>query len=221
MNRSKKMNDLIVENVSKIIHNNIILNKINLSLDEGKIYGLYGPNGSGKTMLIRTMSGLMKPTSGFVRYKNHVLYDEFDFMPNIGLIIENISLYDEFSGYKNLVLLAKIRKRCTNETIEKYMKEFGLSPDDKKIVKKYSLGMKQKLSIIQAFMEKPSVLLLDEPTNALDTSSVNRFVGLCKSAAEENAIVIIASHDKELIQNLCDVTYYMNAGEITEMVVKL
>jgi len=215
------MNDLIVENVSKIIHNNIILNKINLSLDEGKIYGLYGPNGSGKTMLIRTMSGLMKPTSGFVRYKNHVLYDEFDFMPNIGLIIENISLYDEFSGYKNLVLLAKIRKRCTNETIEKYMKEFGLSPDDKKIVKKYSLGMKQKLSIIQAFMEKPSVLLLDEPTNALDTSSVNRFVGLCKSAAEENAIVIIASHDKELIQNLCDVTYYMNAGEITEKVVKL
>ncbi len=215
------MNDLIVENVSKKIHNNIILNKINLSLDEGKIYGLYGPNGSGKTMLIRTMSGLMKPTSGFVRYKNHVLYDEFDFMPNIGLIIENISLYDEFSGFKNLVLLAKIRKRCTNETIEKYMKEFGLSPDDKKIVKKYSLGMKQKLSIIQAFMEKPSVLLLDEPTNALDTSSVNRFVGLCKSAAEENAIVIIASHDKELIQNLCDVTYYMNAGEITEKVVKL
>lgn len=214
------MNEIIIKNLSKTINKNIILNNINIELHGGKIYGLSGQNGSGKTMLIRTIAGLMKPTSGTIKYNGKLIYKEMDFIPELGMIIENIEMYPEFTGYKNLELLAKIRGKCNKTNIENMMNIMGLSADDKRKVKKYSLGMKQKLAIIQAFMENPNVILLDEPTNALDELSIKKFQKMCLDFAKQNAIIVIASHDKELISELCDITFKIRNGEIIDKVVK-
>lgn len=207
---------LIVENLGKKINNKIILEGINLTLEGGKVYGFVGRNGSGKTMLFRAVSGLIKPDEGKVEYEGKVLYKDMDVLPDVGMIIENAGLYPEFTGKKNLEILAKINKKATSEDIVNSIKRVGLDPEDKRIFRKYSLGMKQRIIIAQAIMEKPNIILLDEPTNALDESGVKQVRQIIMEEKERGAIILIASHNKEDINLLADKVYYMEEGKIVK-----
>ncbi len=211
------MNTLILDQVTKTIQGHTVLDQVSLTLKSGIIYGLVGRNGSGKTMLIRSISGMVRPTSGEIRWNGKVLYREIDCIPRLGLLIENIGLYPEFTGFQNLKLLAGIQKRITDADIREAIVRVGLDPDDARPVRKYSLGMKQKITLAQAFMEKPELLMLDEPTNALDEASVERIRADIKDAAAQGAIVLLASHNKEDISCLCDAVYFMEEGKLSLM----
>ena len=199
------MSFIEISHVSKKIKDKEILRDINLSLHKGKIYGFVGRNGSGKTMLFRIIGGLATPTDG------EVIIEERD----IGLVIENCSLYPYFTGLKNLSILADIKRKIGIQEIKDSMIEVGLDPEDKRVVKKYSLGMKQKLALAQAFMEKPAILLLDEPTNALDSESVEIVRNLIKREADRGAVVLIASHNEEDIKELCDEIFVVSDGQVS------
>ncbi len=206
------MNILSVNNVSKRIKGRDILKNISFNMESGKKYGLVGKNGSGKTMLIRSISGMMKPSEGHIIWNNKVMYKDIDCIPNIGVIIENIGLCQQLSGYENLKILAKIRNKVSNDDIKCIIKKVGLDSENKLPVKKYSLGMKQKIVLAQALMEQPDLLLLDEPTNALDEESCNNIRNIINEEAKRGAIVLIASHNKEDVEPICDEVYYMNEG---------
>ncbi|MBQ1194019.1 MAG: ATP-binding cassette domain-containing protein [Lachnospiraceae bacterium] len=207
---------LEVKNISKKLNNRIILHNISLKLESGKIYGFVGRNGSGKTMLFRAISGLMKPDEGEISLDEKILYKDMEIMPNLGIIIENAGLFPEYSGKKNLEILAAINKKITSKEISEAIKRVGLDPYDKKPFKKYSLGMKQRLVIAQAIMEKPDIILLDEPTNAIDQKGVEDIRKLILEEKERGAIVAIASHNREDITILADKVFYMDEGKITE-----
>ena len=181
------------------------MSDINLSLKGGRIYGLVGKNGSGKTMLIRTISGLVKPTSGEIIYNDKRLYNDIDFIDKLGIVIENISLYPHLTGFENLKKLAGINNLIDDEKIRKTISKIGLDPYDNRKVSQYSLGMKQKIVLAQAFMEDPEVLLLDEPTNGLDTDSVELMYRMCRERTDAGAIVIISTHSEHVIENIIDV----------------
>ena len=163
---------LIAENISKTIRGKKILSEISLELEGGKIYGFTGPNGSGKTMLFRALSGLMSVDSGIIRWNGGVLRRDFSVLPSLGIILENVSLYPNLTGFQNLKYLADIKGKIHNKEIREALKRVGLDPDDRRTYRKYSLGMKQRLAIAQAVMEKPDVIMLDEPTNGLDDEGV-------------------------------------------------
>ncbi len=200
--------------ITKIIKDKIILDDINLTFESGRIYALTGINGSGKTMLLRCMSGLIKQSSG------HYLLDGKEYKKisqtnlNIGISIENISMYPDMSGYRNLKFLGDIKGQVTREEIKEWMNKFSLDPNGKLKAGKYSLGMRQKLSIIQAMMEKQDLIMLDEPTNALDERSKDVFRTEIRKAAKEGALVIIASHDNTDVNDLCDEEIKISAGKI-------
>ena len=182
---------LEIENLTKTFGTQTVISDISMTLVSGKIYGLVGRNGSGKTMLMRVIAGLVNPSSGQLMFdgKNRVDAD-----PNIGIMIENASLYLELSGRENLRLLASIRKRATNEEIDQAIRRVGLEPEDKRTFRKYSLGMKQRLMLAQAIMEQPEVLLLDEPTNAIDRKGVELVHQIMNEEAQRGAVVLLASH---------------------------
>lgn len=205
---------IIAENISKTIKNKIILDDINLELENGRIYGFVGRNGCGKTMLFRALSGLMHIDSGKITVDDKVLHKDFNVLENLGLIIENAGLYNEFSGYRNLKLLADINKKITDAEIRKALSDVGLDLNDKRVVRKYSLGMKQRLIIAQAIMEKPDIIMLDEPTNALDESGLKLIRDIILREKDRGALVLIASHNKEDIEILADQVFYMDNGKI-------
>jgi len=208
------MNILSVKNLSKSIKGHEVLKKINLNMISGKKYGLVGKNGSGKTMLIRSLSGMMHPTEGEICWNEEILYKDIDCIPDTGVIIENIGLCQQLTGYENLRILAKIRNKVSDNDIKNIIKKVGLDPDNKLPVKKYSLGMKQKIALAQALMEKPELLLLDEPTNSLDEESCNNIRNIINEEAERSAIVLIASHNKEDVEPICDEVYFMDNGTL-------
>jgi ABC-2 type transport system ATP-binding protein len=212
------MNILKTVSLGKEIKGKTILDNINVQMESGKIYGLVGKNGSGKTMLIRALSGLMKPTNGKILYNEEEIYKDIDYIPSLGIVIENTGLYPEFTGYRNLKFLADVRKKISDSDIKNAIARVGLAPDDKRTVKKYSLGMKQRIVLAQAIMESPDVLLLDEPTNALDESGAELIRNICREEARRGAIVLIASHNKEDIETLCDFTYKMELGQISKII---
>lgn len=210
------MNTLKINSISKLIKGNPVLQSISLELSSGQICGLVGKNGSGKTMLIRAISGLMKPTDGYITWNDKVLYKDIDFIPNLGIIIENVGLYPEFTGFQNLKILSHVRDIISSEEIINNLERVGLDPNDKRTVKKYSLGMRQKLAIAQAIMEKPELLILDEPTNALDEASTLKIREIINEEAKRGAIIIIASHNKEDIYGICHNIYKMENGAIRQ-----
>ncbi len=203
-----------VNNVSKRFGENEVLSDISVRLDSGKIYGLVGRNGCGKTMLMKCICGFVKPTSGKIVIDGKVLGKDMDVPEHMGIIIENPGFIPYYSGYKNLRLLASVRGKTGKKEIAEYMEMVGLDAKSKKHVSKYSLGMRQKLGIVQAIMERPEILLLDEPMNGLDRKSVELVRNLIKKTADAGAVVLLSSHNQEDIDTLCDVVYHMEDGRI-------
>lgn len=208
---------LIAENVTKNIGKKEILKNVNLSMESGHIYGFIGKNGSGKTMLFRALSGLMNISSGEIRLDNQVLHKDMKILPNLGLIIENAGLYPELTGLDNLRLLAKINHKIGDEEIRKTIERVGLNPDDKRPFRKYSLGMKQRIVIAQAIMEKPDIIMLDEPTNALDKDGIAEIRNIIAEEKQRGTLILIASHNREDIELLADKVYTVNDGFVKEL----
>lgn len=203
-----------VEGLSKKYKDEYVLKDINLSLEKNNIYGFIGTNGSGKTMLLKAIAGLIIPTEGEIYIKNEKLHKNISFPDDMGLIIEGPSFLDYLSGYDNLEVLAKIKNKIDKNTIMDTLKLVGLDPNSKKIVKKYSLGMKQRLGIAQALMEDPELLILDEPFNALDEEGVKEIRDLLLSMKERGKIILLTSHNQEDIDILCDKIFKIKAGKI-------
>ena len=202
-------------NVSKTIMRNQVLDHVSFHFDSPKIYGVTGRNGSGKTMLIRAIAGLLIPTSGQVIVDGDVLHDKIDFPSSMGVTIENTTFPRDLTGFQNLVSLSKIKKTATTADIKDVFRKVGLSENDWNTkVANYSLGMRQKLSIAQAIFEKPKLLLLDEPTNGLDEESTWILRNTLKVIAHAGSTVILASHDKEDIAYLSDEVIQIDGGKI-------
>lgn len=201
-----------INNLTKKIGQAEVLRNINLTFEGGKIYGLRGKNGSGKTMLMRAMGGLIRPTQGSIVINGEVLGKDMSFPKSIGVLIENPAFIDSFSGFRNLKALADINKIITDEDIRKTIEMVGLNPDDKKKYKKYSLGMKQRLGIAAAIMEKSEIMLLDEPINALDESGVEEVRKILLSLKSNDRVIIIACHDREELELLSDEIIEMENG---------
>lgn len=199
---------------TKIIKKNTILNNINFTFESGKIYGLHGRNGSGKTMLMRAIAGLILPTQGYVIIDDKVIGKDMDFPESCGVLIENMNLIQENSGLDNLKMIAKIKNKITVDEMKNVMCDLGLDPNNKKSIRTYSLGMKQKLNIAQAIMEKPKLLLLDEPTNALDEKSVSKVKDILIEAKNQGTLIIIASHNKDDLLFLSDEIIEIEDGKI-------
>lgn len=204
-----------IKDLSKKIKDTYVLKDINISFESGKVYGIVGRNGSGKTMLFRGISGLMK-TTGEVWIDDKLLGRDMSIVPSLGIIIENTQMYPEFSGYKNLKMLADFNRKIGEKEVKESLARVGLDPKDKRPIRKYSLGMKQKLAIAQAIMEKPDVLLLDEPTNGLDDSSVKNFWNIIQEEKKRDTIILLASHSKDDISVLADEVYHMHNGCLTK-----
>ena len=200
--------------VTKRIRRNQILDNVSLEMESGKIYGLQGPNGSGKTMLMRLLCGLIKANSGKVLIDGKEIGKDIDFPESVGLLIENPSFWGNYTGLKNLELLAELQKRVDTEQIRKTIRDVGLDPEDKRHFYKYSLGMKQRLGIAAAIMQKPELVLLDEPTNALDEKGVAEICALIRREKERGALIVIACHDAEILEDLADEIYTIYEGKV-------
>ena len=192
-----------------------VLKNINLTLESGKVIGLKGKNGSGKTMLMRAISGLILPTSGKVYINDKELGRQISFPPSIGILIENPSFISNYTGFKNLKILASIQNRISDDEIRDAIRKVGLDPDDKRTFKKYSLGMKQRLGIAAAIMERPDIVILDEPINALDEAGAGLIKGLLDELKANGSLIIIACLDTEELNYLSDEIYEIYDGEIT------
>lgn len=203
-----------VKNVNKEIKRKVVLKDITVEFLPGQIYGVFGRNGSGKTMLLRSIAGLIVPTTGKVMIDDKVLHEEISFPPSLGIIIENMELLPQYDAMTNLKILAKIRNVATEEDMIDAIKAVGLDPASKLKVKKYSLGMKQRLNIAQAIFEKPDIILLDEPTNAIDQSGVHLIQDLLVREKQRGATIIVSSHQKEDIEKICDSIIHMDEGQI-------
>ena len=192
---------------TKILKKQTVLDGVSFEFTDDKIYGLHGKNGSGKTMLLRAICGLILPTKGYAEADGQIIGSDIEFPESVGIIIENMTMLPEYSGIDNLKMLAKIKGIAS---------ESGLDPNDKKRVKAYSLGMKQKLNIAQAIMEKPKLLLLDEPTNALDDETVASVRALLLDMKKQGTLIIIASHNRDDLSTLCDEIIEIDKGKIVK-----
>ena len=208
--------ELKVDKIGKTIRGKRILCDISLTLKSGNIYGFVGRNGSGKTMLFRALSGLMSIDTGSISLGEKVLHRDFSVLPSLGIVLENAGLYPNLTGVENLTYLASLQKKITGDEICNAIERVGLEPDDKRVYRKYSLGMKQRLAIAQAIMERPDIIMLDEPTNSLDEYGVDEIRTIIREEKERGAIVLLASHNKEDIHMLADELYRIDNGYIKE-----
>lgn len=207
---------IAINNYTKKIKKRTVLDNINLTFDKGKIYGLVGKNGCGKTMLLRGICGFITAFQGEIII-NNIKVGNGKFAPSFGTVIENTELYNNLTAFENLSLLSSFSKnRVDKEVINYWIKRFGLEPTSKKKYGEFSLGMRQRLSLAQAFMEQPELIVLDEPTNALDEKGIKEFHEIALEAKNDGATIIIASHSKEDIDILCDKIFCMENGKITK-----
>ena len=192
-----------------------ILKKVSVSFEQGKIHGLIGRNGSGKTMLMKCICGFIRPTSGTIRVNGREVGKDCDFPENIGIIIETPGFIPYYSGFKNLKLIADLNKKADTEQIKRAMSQVGLDPTLKRHVVKYSLGMRQRLGLAQAIMENPEILILDEPMNGLDKEGVEDMRKYLLDFKTQGKTILIASHSSEDIEVLCDTVHEMDKGVMT------
>ncbi len=209
------MNEIVIKNVTKRLKNKNVLDNVNLKFEGGHIYGLVGRNGSGKTMLLRAICGLISLDKGKILINGKELHKEISFPESCGVMIENNELLPNFSAYDNLKILSKIKNTATDKDIIDTIKSIGLDPKNKAKIKTYSLGMKQRLSLAQALFENPDILLLDEPTNALDDNGVNTIRDILLKEKEKGKLIIVASHNKEDITLLADIIIHVSDGTFT------
>lgn len=208
---------ITVKNVSLSIKKTEILKDISVEFELGKIHGLIGRNGSGKTMLMKCICGFVRPTIGEITVNEKRIGKDCDFPKNIGVIIETPGFIPYYSGYKNLRLLADLNKKIGSKEIKKAMLQVGLDPELKRHVKKYSLGMRQRLGLAQAIMENPDLLILDEPMNGLDKDGVADVRKYLLDLKEEGKTILIASHSAEDIDVLCDTVCEMDKGILSKV----
>jgi len=211
------MDIIEVKNITLQIKKDTILKDVSVSFEKGKIHGLIGRNGSGKTMLMKCICGFVKPTNGTITVNSKVIGKDCDFPSDIGIIIETPGFIPYYSGYKNLKLLAGLNNKITNEQIKETIRKVGLDPALKRHVKKYSLGMRQRLGLAQAIMENPSILVLDEPMNGLDKEGVADMREFLKQLRDEGKTIILASHSAEDISVLCDTVCEMDKGVLSKL----
>lgn len=202
-----------IKNVRLVLDKTVILDDVCMEMEQGKIYGLIGRNGSGKTMLMKCICGFVKPTQGQIAVRNQVVGKDIDFPENMGILIENPGFIPHYSGIKNLKMLADLNRKINRQQIEETIRFVGLDPQMKRHVQKYSLGMKQRLGIAQAIMEDPDILILDEPMNGLDKEGVEDMRTLFLDLKKKGKTVIIASHSAEDIDRLCDHVWEMEHGK--------
>ena len=210
------MNAIEITSLNLTLTKTEILKNINLTFEKGKIHGLIGRNGSGKTMLMKCICGFVKPTSGEIKVNGEIVGKDCDFPKNMGIIIETPGFIPYYSGYKNLKLLADLNKKADKDKIRDTMKKVGLDPDLKRHVRKYSLGMRQRLGLAQAIMEDPEILILDEPFNGLDKDGVKDMRTYLLDLKEQGKTILIASHNSEDISVLCDTVQELDKGIIVE-----
>lgn len=209
---------ICVKNLTKKLQGKIVLSNVNLELEKGKVYGFIGHNGSGKTMLLRAIAGLIVPTKGTVTVDEVVVGRHGRTPKSIGIIIENTGLWEDLSAYENLRFLNNFNKsnKISKEDIYASLNLIGLDPTSKKPFCKFSLGMKQKLCIAQAFVEQPDLIILDEPTNALDEKSILLVRNLILESKKRGATILLASHSTEDIGLLCDKVFRINDGVLED-----
>lgn len=207
---------LKVINYTKIIKNKVILDNVNLELESGNIYGFFGRNGSGKTMLFRAITSLIHPTEGDVLIDGKsVNYDDFD-LSQVGILIEDPGFYPHLTGFENLEMLYTINNKKDSDYIKSVLDRVGLLDAAFKKYKEYSLGMRQRLRIAQAFMENQKIIILDEPTNGLDEKGIEIIYNLIQEEKNKGKLILLASHNKEDLKMLCDKIYSVREGKIEE-----
>lgn len=207
------MSEIVIEKLSKKIGESLILDDISMEFQSGKIYGIRGKNGCGKTMLLRCIAGLIKPTNGKIFVDNVELNNDNPFPGSIGLLLENPCFLPDYSGFENLRILQSIEKKYNETEISAALKRVGLD-EGKKVYKKYSLGMKQKLGIAYAILGEPDIILLDEPINAIDESSVSLIKQTLFELKNKGKTIIVVCHDKSELEILSDEIFVMAGGRI-------
>ncbi len=207
-----------IKNLVKSFGNVTVLNNISVSFEQGKIHGLIGRNGSGKTMLMKCICGFVPVSSGEIYVSGKQIGKDIDTPESMGIIIEAPGFLPEYNAYKNLKFLADIKGKVRKPEIRKAIESVGLDPDSKKHVGKYSLGMKQRLGLAQAIMENPELLILDEPMNGLDKEGVADMRKYLLTLKEQGKTMIIASHSAEDIEVLCDTVCEMEKGVLTKII---
>ena len=199
-----------IHNLKKVFDKRVIFENINLDIDEGEIVGFVGPNGSGKSVLFKIICGFLRPTEGSVIYENKIIGKDIAFIPSLGVLIEKNGFIEDYNHFKNLQYLAQIKNIISNQDIRDALYAVGLDPDDKTKVKKYSLGMRQKLGIAQAVMENPKVLVIDEPFNGLDKDTVKKIKKLIINMKDNGCTIFLTSHIPGDIDELADKIYEFN-----------
>lgn len=205
-----------LKNVTKEFDKVEIIKNISLKFETGKIYGLYGRNGSGKSVLMKLICGFLIPTKGKVLINGKDFNAKNEYPDNLRAVIEKPSFFPELTGFENLKLLAKIQSKISDEEIIKALDLVNLIDEKNKKYSKYSLGMKQKLAIAQAIMEDPSILILDEPFNGIEEKSVEKITKFLKEEAKNGKTIIFSTHIKEDLENLADIIYKIDNGTIYE-----
>lgn len=208
------MMNIKISHVSKIIKNNPVIKDISMELQSGAVYGFKGINGSGKTMLMRLISGLIRPSQGEISMNGKILGKDISFPNSIGVFLENPAFLDAYSGFNNLKLLASIKSVASDDDIRNTLLRVGLDPDSNKKYKKYSLGMKQRLGIAAAIMEKPEIVILDEPTNSLDEDGVDLVKHIVRNEKERGALVIVSCHDEGILKGMSDEVFLLEQGRL-------
>lgn len=206
-----------VKNVTKKYKEYTVVNNVSLTVEKGNIVGLIGRNGSGKTVLMKMICGLVAPTSGEISVNNSIVGKDIDIPNNIGVIIETPGFLPNFSAYNNLMQLAKINRKIGKTEVYNAIKKVGLNPDDKKHVGKFSLGMRQRLGLAQAIMEDPDLLILDEPMNGLDKESVSEIREYLLELKKSGKTILLTSHSADDINILCNTVFEMNKGVLTKL----
>ena len=214
MKKEKNLPDDTIEltHVTKRFGQELVLKEVNLTLERGRVYGIVGNNGSGKTVLMKCICGFLIPTTGVIQVFGSRIGQDVDFPESLGVIIETPGFLTNLTGRKNLEILAGMRRKIGPAEVRKVLEQVGLNPELKKPVSNYSLGMRQRLGIAQAIMEDPELLILDEPFNGLDRHGVGEIRALLLELKAEGKTILLASHNEEDIHILCDEVYEMDGG---------
>lgn len=210
------MNYVEVTNVSKKYKDRNLVENVSFEVKKGEILGIVGLNGSGKTVLLKCMCGLMEYSSGTIKVNDKIIGKQCEYPSNMGVIIETPGFLPYYSGIKNLEYLASLRKKISKQDIKDVLVKVGLAGEEKKLVAKYSLGMKQRLGIAQAIMDDPEFLILDEPMNGLDKEGIEDVRKLLLEMKAEGKTMIITSHNEEDIKVLCDKVIEMDKGKMVQ-----